>query len=113
MPTLVSDVNSNDKIRLMACGPYFSVCYSEFGLIYAWGLSILDDVSSIIWDPCFISMSTTIEMTEIEQLSFQIVDIKVNSRELLACDGQGRVYNCDLSSGTLTLKLYPAIKNVH
>ena len=51
------------------------------------------------------SISLPKDMTELELLSFKIVDIKATFREILACDAQGKVYHCDLNYSQ-TLKRY-------
>jgi len=51
------------------------------------------------------SISLPHDSTEIELLSFKLVDIKATFREVLACDSTGKVYHCDLNY-TQTLKNY-------
>ena len=51
------------------------------------------------------SISLPKDLSEIELLSFKIVDIKATFREILACDSQGRIYHCDLNYSQ-TLKCY-------
>jgi hypothetical protein len=51
------------------------------------------------------SVSLPKDITELELLSFEIVDVKATYREVLACDAQGRIYHCDLNYSQ-TLKTY-------
>ena len=47
-PMEVPDVNDDlDKILLIACGAHFSICYSELGILYYWGMLVPDVVESI------------------------------------------------------------------
>lgn len=94
----VDDVNDGgDKVLMVACGAHFSICYTELGILYYWGMLVPDDTNSIQWIPNFMSISVPKDITEMELLSFKIVDIKASFREILACDSQGRVYHCDLN----------------
>jgi alpha-tubulin suppressor-like RCC1 family protein len=94
----VDDVNQGgDKVLMVACGAHVSICYTELGILYYWGMLVPEDISSIQWIPNFLSISVPKDITEIELLSFKIVDIKASFREVLACDSQGRVYHCDLN----------------
>jgi len=102
----VQDVNDGlEKVVMVACGAHFSICYTELGIIYFWGMTVPDDVSSIKWVPTFMSISLPQGISEMELLSFQIVDIKATFREVLACDALGRVFHCDLNYSQ-TLKPY-------
>jgi len=94
----ISDINDGqDKILMVACGAHFSICYTELGILYYWGMLVPDDINSIQWIPNFMSVSTPKDITELELLSFEIVDVKATYREILACDSQGRIYHCDLN----------------
>ena len=105
-PVPVTDVNDGmDKILLIACGAHFSICYSELGILYAWGMLIPEEVESIQRVPCFLAISLPLDITELELLSFRLVDIKASFREILACDSQGRTFHCELSVSQ-TLKPY-------
>ena len=105
-PIPVPDVNDGyDKVQKIACGAHFSLCYSELGILYYWGMLVPDDTNSIQWIPNFMSISLPHDSTEIELLSFKLVDIKATFREVLACDSTGKVYHCDLNY-TQTLKNY-------
>lgn len=104
----VDDVNDGgDKVLMIACGAHFSLCYTELGILYYWGMLVPEDTNSIQWIPSFMSISIPKDISEIELLSFKIVDIKASFREVLACDSQGRVYFCDLQESQ-TLKNYPS-----
>ena len=48
MPAIVADVSDElDKATIIACGAHFSICYSELGILYYWGMLIPDVVESI------------------------------------------------------------------
>ena len=86
-PVPVQDVNDgNDPILMISCGAHFSICYTSLGILYYWGMLVPEDTSSIQWIPNFMSISMPHEISELELLSFQIVDIKATFREVLACD---------------------------
>ena len=96
-PVPVVDVNDGfDKVLLIACGAHFSICYTELGILYYWGMLVPDDIDSIQRIPNFLSISTPHDLSEIELLSFRLVDIRATYREILACDSQGRTYSCEL-----------------
>lgn len=44
------------------------------------------------------SISLNKDMTELELLSFKLVDIKATFREVLACDAQGKIYHAELNN---------------
>ena len=98
MPIAIPDVNDGlDKVLMIACGAHFSLCYTELGILYYWGMLVPEDTNSIKWIPDFMSISMPHDITEMELLSFKLVDIKASFREILACDSQGRIYHCDLN----------------
>lgn len=98
VPVPIQDINDGcDPILMIACGAHFSICYTQFGILYYWGMLVPEDTSSIQWIPNFMSISLPQQMTELEHLSFKIVDIQATFREVLACDAQGRIYHCDLN----------------
>lgn len=103
-PVPVTDVN-DDIVLKISCGAHFSLCYSELGIIYYWGMLIPDDFDSINWIPNFMSISLPKHFTHEQHLSFGLSDICASFREVLACDLAGRVYHCDLNSSQ-TLKPY-------
>jgi hypothetical protein len=51
------------------------------------------------------AISLSKDMTELELLSFKLVDIKATNREVLACDAQGKIYHAELNNSQ-TLKQY-------
>lgn len=71
---------------MIACGAHFSLCYTELGILYYWGMLVPEDINSIQRIPNFMSISMPKELTEIELLSFKLVDIRATFREVLACD---------------------------
>ena len=47
-PTFISDINDGlDKVTLIACGPHYSLCFTELGFLYSWGMLNFDDPDSI------------------------------------------------------------------
>ena len=108
------DVNSGDeKVLMIACGANFSLCYTELGVVYYWGMLVPDDFSSINWYPNFLTISypksqiLTSLYSEDSWDSFVLTDLKATFREILACDVAGRIYHCDLNYSQ-TLKPYDA-----
>jgi alpha-tubulin suppressor-like RCC1 family protein len=44
----VQDVNDGlDRVLKIACGANFSICYTEYGILYYWGMLVPDDFDSI------------------------------------------------------------------
>lgn len=109
----VEDVNYGDeKVLMIACGANFSLCYTELGVLYYWGMLVPEDFNSINWYPNFLTISyprslqTSSYTTDSESFhSFRLTDLKATFREILACDVSGRIYHCDLNY-TQTLKPY-------
>lgn len=57
-PVPVNDINESlDPVTLIACGSNFSICYTELGILYYWGMLIADDLESIEWMPNFMTIS--------------------------------------------------------
>lgn len=103
--------NSADKVKLITCGAYFTVCYTELGILYTWGMHSPDNLDSVIWYPQF--MQVSIPQSDYEQdmsflYEFHLTDIQASYREVIACDSKGRVYHADLSLSQ-TLKIDPVI----
>ena len=70
-PVPISDVNDgNEKILMISCGAHFSLCYSELGIVYYWGMLVPEDTNSIKWIPRFMSVAMPKNATELELLSF-------------------------------------------
>ena len=47
-PVPIQDINDDeDKVLLIACGAHFSLCYTELGILYYWGMLVPDDLDSI------------------------------------------------------------------
>lgn len=47
-PIPIPDVNDGqDRVLMIACGAHFSICYSELGILYYFGMLTPDDTSSI------------------------------------------------------------------
>lgn len=109
-PLPLEDVN-DDKVLMIACGANFSLCYTELGVVYRWGMLVPEDFDSITWLPTFITISYPRHMLTGGDLeswdSFVLTDLKATFREILACDVSGRIYHCDLNY-TQTLKPYEA-----
>lgn len=86
-PEPITDINDGeDKVLHVACGAHFSLCYTELGILYYWGMLVPDDIDSIQRIPAFMSISLPPDMSELDLLSFKLVDVKANFREVLACD---------------------------
>lgn len=67
----IPDINDGlDKVKLIACGAHFSMCYTELGILYYWGMLVPDQTESIQWIPNFMSISLSKNLSEIELLSF-------------------------------------------
>ena len=101
-PTLVSDLCTDvadDKIKLIACGPHYSVCFTELGFLYTWGMLDLDNPESIISLPQLLPISPCPSFTPIQHLSFTLVALKATSQRILATDATGRLY--EYSEGAL------------
>ncbi len=94
-----------DMVLKIACGANFSLCYTELGIIYYWGMLVPDEFDSISWYPNFLTISMPKDMTEEQYYNFALADLKASFREILACDKGGRIYHCDLNSSQ-TLKLF-------
>jgi hypothetical protein len=48
---------AGDRVMLIACGANYSVCYTEFGLLFFWGIRNTDDKASISWYPILMGIS--------------------------------------------------------
>eukprot|EP00347_Sterkiella_histriomuscorum_P023980 403332724 len=105
-PMPVTDVNDGgDQVLKIACGSNFSICYTDYGIIYYWGMLVPDNFDGIQWLPNFLTISLPKDLTYEQHMSFALTDIKASFREILACDTAGRIYHCDLNY-TQTLKPY-------
>ncbi len=61
----VNDVNDGyDKVLIIACGANYSICYTELGIIYYWGMLVQDDFDTINWLPNFMAISLPRNMTD-------------------------------------------------
>jgi alpha-tubulin suppressor-like RCC1 family protein len=99
-PMPVSDVNDGlDKVRLIACGPNFNICYTEHGILYSWGMLVPDDYENIQWIPNFMPISFQKSLYEQDDTflhEFHLTDIKATNREIVACDSKGHLYHSEL-----------------
>jgi len=96
--------DTEDKVMITACGPNFSLCYTELGILYVWGMIKSDDFDAIEWSPAFFNVSLPKDnLTEEDLYEFHLTDIKANLRSIFACDSKGRLYQCD-TDGLNTLK---------
>lgn len=51
-PMSVFNINySGDKVMLISCGANYSICYTEHGLLFFWGIRNSDDSNSVLWYP--------------------------------------------------------------
>lgn len=55
---------------MIACGAHFSLCYTDLGILYYWGMLVPDEIDSIQWIPKFMSVSMPKDSSELELLSF-------------------------------------------
>ena len=47
-PVSIQDINDGlDKVLMIACGAHFSLCYTELGILYYWGMLVPENVNSI------------------------------------------------------------------
>ena len=70
-PVPVQDVNDGyEKVLMIACGANFSLCYTELGIIYYWGMLIPDNYETISWWPNFLTVSLPKDFTEEQVLNF-------------------------------------------
>ena len=49
--------NSCDKVKLITCGAYFTVCYTELGILYTWGMLSPDNLDTVLWYPSWLQVS--------------------------------------------------------
>ena len=99
---------STTLIMLIACGANYSVCYTELGLLFFWGIRNSDDKTSSHWFPIMMGISIPEKEYLADEsilLDFHLTSLKASLREILACDSRGRVYTC-LVNDSLTLKPY-------
>jgi alpha-tubulin suppressor-like RCC1 family protein len=108
-PMSVFNINyAGDRVTLIACGANYSVCYTESGLLFFWGIRNSDDPSTISWYPSLmgISIPEFLYVNNSQMLfDFHLTCLKASLREILSCDSTGRVYCCQIND-SLTLKPY-------
>lgn len=56
-PLSVKEINDSDKVKLIACGSNFNICYTEQGILYYWGMLVPDDHEGVQWFPNFMPIS--------------------------------------------------------
>lgn len=79
-PVPITDINEGkDRVIKITCGANFSLCYTEFGILYYWGMLIPDDVDSIEWFPNFMPISFPKDLNY-QESSFEFSDIKASFR---------------------------------
>ena len=91
----------------MSAGANYSVCYTEAGILYYWGMLIPDNYESIEYLPNFLGIVLPEDSSDEILLDFHLTHIATTVREILACDSTGRVYHCNLND-TQTLRPYSA-----
>lgn len=99
---------AGDRVTLIACGAHYSVCHTELGLLFFWGVRNPDDKNTISWYPqqMGISIPKSLYINDHQMLlEFHLTCLKASLREIVACDSTGRVYSCTIND-TLTLKPY-------
>lgn len=48
VPVPIDDVNDGlDSVLMIACGAHFSICYTQLGILYYWGMLVPEDINSI------------------------------------------------------------------
>jgi alpha-tubulin suppressor-like RCC1 family protein len=111
-PMSVFNINyAGDRVTLIACGANYSVCYTESGLSFFWGIRNSDDKNSISWYPSLmgISIPEFLYINNQQMLfDFHLTCLKASLREILSCDSTGRVYSCMIND-SLTFKPYPDV----
>ena len=88
---------AGDKVMLIACGANYSVCYTELGLLFFWGMRNSDEKNSILMFPNQLGISIPEKEYASDEsvlLDFHLTSLKASLRENLACDSRGRVYSC-------------------
>jgi alpha-tubulin suppressor-like RCC1 family protein len=99
-PLPLTEINdSMDKVKLIACGSNFNICYTELGILYYWGMLVPDDFENIQWFPNFMPISIQkSDYVDDESFlyEFHLTDVQATYREILACDSKGRLYHADL-----------------
>ena len=98
-PLDVIELNyGEDSVRLISAGANYSVCYTEAGILYYWGMLVPDDYESIEYLPNFLSIAMPEEYEDTSSLyDFHLTHLATTFREILACDSTGRVYHCKLT----------------
>ena len=105
-PLDVIELNfGSDHVNLISAGANYSVCYTEAGILYYWGMLIPDDYESIEYLPNFLSIVLPEDSSMETLLDFHLTHIATTFREILACDSQGQVYHCNLNNSQM-LKPY-------
>lgn len=123
-----------DKIKLISAGANYSVCYSESGILYFWGMLVPDDYEQVEYFPKFLNISIPENeyRDDLDQFDntgdvltnnggagdncgmllmfdFHLTHIASTFREILACDSTGRVFCCTVNESQ-TLRPYPSEK---
>ena len=94
-----------DRVNLISAGANYSVCYTEAGILYYWGMLIPDNYESIEYLPNFLGIVLPEGSSDEVLFDFHLTHIATTFREILACDSTGQVYHCNLND-TQTLKPY-------
>ena len=47
----------SDKVVLISAGANYTICYTECGILYYWGMLVPDDYNSIDYYPAFLNIS--------------------------------------------------------
>jgi hypothetical protein len=76
-PVPLNDINdTEDKVTILACGPNYSLAYTELGILYAWGMGNSNDFDAIEWWPSFFNVSLPKDnLTEEFLYEFHLTDI--------------------------------------
>jgi hypothetical protein len=81
-PVPLNDINdTEDKVTILACGPNYSLAYTELGILYAWGMGNSNDFDGIEWWPSFFNVSLPKDnLTEEFLYEFHLTDIQATLR---------------------------------
>jgi len=92
----VTAINEHsDKVKLIACGPNYTLAYTELGSLYYWGYLVPDDLESVEHSPSPLQISLFQDDQE-EKKQPYLTDIKATLREIIACDSKGRLYRTEI-----------------
>ena len=77
------------RVKLISAGANYSVCYTEAGILYYWGMLIPDDYESIEYLPNFLGIKLPEGSSDEVLFEFHLTHLATTFREILACDSTG------------------------